>query len=62
MSVEIEASDNAEIVTAATQGPVEIRVGVLVDIDNDARCKDKLVIDDVVASPSILLREERDTT
>lgn len=62
MSAEIEASDNAEIVPAATQGPIEIWVRGLVDIDDDTRCKDKLVIDDVVASPSILLREERDAT
>lgn len=62
MSAEVEASDDAKVVTTAAQGPIEIRVGGLVDVNDNTRCEDKLVVNDVVASPSILLREERDTT
>ena len=51
----VETSDNAEIVTAAPQGPVEVRVGQLVNFDDETRCEDNFVIDNVVAGPSILL-------
>lgn len=58
MSAKVKASDDAEIVTATTQSPVEVRIRSPVHINDDTRCEDKFVIDDVVTCPAIFLREE----
>ena len=45
---DVEAGDDAKVVAASLQSPVEIRVGVFVSIDNGAVSKHDLEVDHLV--------------
>jgi hypothetical protein len=58
INVEIEAGDDAKVVASATQRPIEVWEGGLVDVADCSIGEDSLIVDDVVACETMQASEE----
>lgn len=57
--VDVEFSYDSEVVTAATKGPVEVRVGCMADVEHATTGCDYFIGDDIVAGQAILVGKVR---
>jgi hypothetical protein len=58
--LEVETGYDAEIAAAASESPVQVWVGLLVDLEDCASRGDELVVGDIVAGPAVRAGEEGD--